>query len=155
MKGRKPIPDKIKKLTGNPGRMPINDSPPPFATGAKCPDWLDAYGKEEWSLVASELDRLGMLHGVDTSSVAAYCQACSILRHAQEEIEANGGQTVETARGVGRHPSVGVALDAIRAIKSFACEFGFTPSSRARVKAPGGPADPFDEFLNDLGAHKG
>ena len=151
-RGRKPTPDRIKALNGNPGKRPPNDSPPAFAAGAKCPAWLDAYAREEWELVAGELGRLGMLHGVDTATVASYCEACSLLRHANDEIAANGGlTTIDCGKsGLRRHPAVGTALDAIRTIKSFAAEFGFTPSSRARVKAPGGPADPFEELMREV-----
>jgi len=156
-KGRKPIPTAIKILAGNPGKRPLNGQEPDFKKSAECPGWLDEYGREEWFLVAAELSRLGMLTQVDRSALAAYCAACSLLRKAQKEIDRHGITTTEIqfdkeGNEIGsiirKNPAVNIIKDAMATIKSFVSEFGFTPSSRTKVKAPKVEGDDLDDFLN-------
>ena len=46
MKGRTPIPKKIKELRGNPSRQKLR-AEPEFGGVAECPDWLSDVAKAE------------------------------------------------------------------------------------------------------------
>src|SRR4051794_26173414 len=78
MKGRKPIPTRLKILYGNPGKRPLNDcEPKPKPDLPSCPKHLDAAAKKEWKHVARSLHACGILTRVDRSILAAYCQCYS------------------------------------------------------------------------------
>lgn len=142
MKGRKPIPTKIKLLRGNPGKRDLNLSEPQPGGPAICPDWLCSLAVEEWDRVSPELNRLGILTSVDTMSLASYCQAVAMLRRAEANISERG-MVLEDGKP---NPSVGQANEAMRQIRSFASEFGLSPASRSRVKIDP-QIDDLDEFL--------
>ena len=54
MRGRKPIPDRLKILTGNPGRRPIREGPEPGGIPTR-PDHLSDEARVEWNRVVPEL----------------------------------------------------------------------------------------------------
>ena len=145
-KGRKPTPTRIKALMDNPGKRPMNDAEPQFTVGAEPPAWLDEAAQAEWWVVASELSALGMLTRVDGMALASYCMACSLLQQAQKDISIYG-ITVPSESGRRKNPAATVANDMMRTIRSLGSEFGFTPSSRTRVRQPGTEPDPLDKFL--------
>ena len=71
MRGRKPAPTYLKILKGNPGHRPLPRGEPMPASAPTCPpDFLNAYAREEWARIGSELFRLGLLTKIDTSLFA-------------------------------------------------------------------------------------
>jgi P27 family predicted phage terminase small subunit len=71
--------------------------PAPKARAAAClvpPSYLSALAKEEWHRIASDLDTCSL----DCALLAAYCEAVSRWRIAQEDIAKNGIFTT-TANG--------------------------------------------------------
>jgi P27 family predicted phage terminase small subunit len=161
MRGRKPKPTVIKELQGNPGRRPLPTNEPKFTSGiGDVPGWLDARAREVWELVASELGGLGMLQRVDSASLASYCQAVSMAEKAQGEVD-EYGLTLSKSDQNGnelryKNPAVGILKDSMLLIQKFASEFGITPASRGRVKAPEAKKedDPLEEFLGPTIAGK-
>ena len=72
VRGRKPKPSHLKLVTGNPGKRAINTQEPvPERILPQPPPELTAEARGEWDLVAGELNRLGLLTGIDRAALAA------------------------------------------------------------------------------------
>ena len=143
MRGRKPSPTALKRLRGNPGKRALPKSEPkPEAIMPRAPRCLDDLAKKEWHRLSRELFKLGLLTRVDRNALAAYCQTYSRWYQAEQLIRSQG-YTILGAQGqTVKNPIVGIAEKAAEQMKSYAIEFGLTPSSRSRLKvaAPEGPS---------------
>ena len=135
MRGRKPKPTKLKLLTGNPGKRPLNVREPKPAAGIPpCPAWLDVEAKARWAILAPELATLGLLTMIDGDALAAYCQAWAEFRIATEVLQKEGRVFFWKKSGYrAPHPAVAQQRSAWQAIKAFAALFGLEPSSRSRL----------------------
>lgn len=146
--GRPPKPTKLKILAGNPGRRPLNtNEPKPKPISPKCPSWLDKEAKKEWKRVAPELERLGLLTIVDGAALAAYCQAYSRWKRAEELVKKEGLVVATESGYLMPHPAVKIAEKSMQLIRGFCTEFGLTPSSRGRMSLPVERSDDEDEFF--------
>lgn len=150
MTGRKSKPTNLKKLEGNPGKRPINkNEPQPNAILPDCPAELSDKAKDEWHRMAQALFDLGLLTQVDRASLAIYCQSYANWIEAINRLNTDGMVYV-TDTGFER-PSAWhkIADMESKTMRSFATEFGLTPSSRGRISVPGGgDEDDFDDFLS-------
>lgn len=166
-RGRKPKPTRLKELTGNPGKRPLNAGEPRPAGGAPpCPSWLHRHAKAEWRRAVRVLEPLGLVTLADLGVLAAYCQAWAEFRLSTETLEAEGRtvlsggvptrvvgedgteRTVAVGAVVKPHPAVAQQRTAWAAVRAFASLLGMDPSSRSRLSVPGAAeADPFEEFL--------
>lgn len=104
--------------------------------------------KAEWRRVVPELRALNLFTVVDRAALEAYCECYATWRQAQSLL-AKHGLTFETDKGyVQQRPEVAIVNNALKQMRAFMSDFGMTPSSRTRVKAPAqAEADPFAEFL--------
>lgn len=129
-----PKPTALKRLAGNPGKRPLNDDEPQFATAhMSAPKHLSAEAKREWSRVSHELQEVGLLTRVDRAVLAAYCQAWATWCEAERHLQ-NDGRVLKTDKGYAyQSPWVGIGSAAIDQMRKFACEFGMTPASRTRI----------------------
>lgn len=150
MRGRKPIPRELKVLKGSSGGRRIAERPAPETGLPDCPDWLDNAAKDEWLRVAPELAALGLLTQIDCMALAAYCQTYARWKSAELTIAAEGMFHTDHKGVMRQHPATRVAESLLKQIRSFAVEFGFTPSSRGRIEAPPPPnkeTDALEEYL--------
>lgn len=149
-RGPAPQPTALKILRGNPGKRPLNtEEPKPRALPPKRPTWLIGEGKKKWEELVPELERLGLLTIVDGAALAGLCQAWKDFVECTKIIK-NQGRTFSTESGyLAPRPEVKIAEKALQNIKAFAAEFGLTPSSRSRLKAPQveQTEDEYEEFL--------
>lgn len=139
MKGRKPKPTHLKAINGNPGKRPLNENEPKPKGAAKCPTWLHKDAKKEWKRLAPELERLKLLTLLDTVAFAGYCESYAQWKEATEFIHKHGtSYPVKDEDGrikmIRPFPQVAQANQALANIRSFASEFGFTPSARGRIE---------------------
>lgn len=145
MAGRRPTPQALKDLAGNPGKRKSRETVRPKGL-ATCPSWLAPIAKTEWRRLASELEMLGLLGSTDQAALAGYCTAYANLVKAQKVINAKG--FTYTHNGLEKkRPEVQIAQDAMRETRKYAQEFGMTPSSRSKVSPnqlplPGVPEKP-------------
>ena len=108
------------------------------------PAWLPPGAKREWKRVAPELEAVGLLTEVDMLAFASYCIAADQLERATRalkptranrrpeiQITDNGYETVSGTELMRRN--------AVKEIRAFAAEFGFTPAQRSRISVPGKP----------------
>src|SRR5262245_59499054 len=151
-RGRPRKPTRIKILTGNPGKRPIDAREPlPRRGRPPCPGWLDGEAKKFCRKLVPELDRLGLLTVVDAGALAGYCQAWAEFRQATETLQAEG-RTQRNGDRVFNHPAVSQQRSAWDAIRAFSGLFGLDPSSRARLSVPEGSREKeaLDEFLEGV-----
>lgn len=91
MRGRRPKPTRIKALTGNPGKRPLNPNEPrPEAVAPECPPELGPAAQREWHRLASELTKLNMVTNLDRGALAAYCGAYALWAEATEQVQKYG-----------------------------------------------------------------
>lgn len=155
MASPKPIPTEIKRLMGNPGKRALpkkGEEPEPEIVDSlpEAPDWLGEYGAIEWERVGPVLVELRLLTAGDLLTFAAYCANVDLMIESMLDIKKNG-TTIRGARGDVRNPALASFAQAVTALRALACEFGMTPSSRARMKLPGDDGESLADLMADDG----
>jgi len=134
MRGRRPKPTRLKLLTGNPGKRPLNmDEPRPEAVIPDCPVELGPIAKREWDRLAGDLTTLRLLTSRDRAALAAYCGAYAMWAEATEAIEKYGSMVKSPSGFPIQSPYVAIANRQAEIMMRIASEFGFTPASRSRI----------------------
>jgi P27 family predicted phage terminase small subunit len=139
MRGRKPTPNRLKLLRGNPGRRPLNKNEPaprPLKAAPRPPTFLNRRAAAEWRRIARELVELRLLTSVDHAALAGYCDCFAEAAEASELLKKTPGLTVTGPNGTYANPLLRIRRQAFASMRSFLVEFGLTPSSRSRVSAP-------------------
>lgn len=86
-----------------------------------------------WRRLADDLIDLGIMTDVDVPAFVLMAEHYGIARNAATEI-AEQGMTTQDEHGMQRkHPLLQVFRDSSAAFRSYAAEFGMTPSSRSRL----------------------
>lgn len=135
-KGRKPKPTAVKKLQGNPGKRPLTKREPKPKTAVKKPYGLgQGLQARFWNEHAPELERLQILTGVDAAAFRLMAEHYALAVRAAIELH-HDSLTVEGRDGPKKNPLVQVLRDQSTAFKSYATEFGMTPSARSRLQLP-------------------
>src|ERR1044072_4138156 len=147
MRGRRPKPTRLKMLTGNPGKRPLNaDEPRPQVTIPEAPAELSPAARAEWDRLAAELSALGMLTNLDRAALAAYCGAYALWAEATEAIQKYGAMIKSPQGFPSQSPYLAIANRQAEIMMRIASEFGFTPASRSRIAAPTEQQPAFDLF---------
>lgn len=135
MAGRRPIPDELKRLAGNPGKRPLKRAPRMPTDDATMPKIVreDKEARAEWKRLAPQLQLLGLIDATNQQSFAAYCLNWSLFLRAKRQVEQDG-MTFKTDSGqIKAHPAFQAMRAAGSEMRKFATEHGITPSSRARA----------------------
>ena len=129
-RGRKPKPTAVKQLQGNPGKRRVNGREPKPKTPVKRP-WGLGQGQQRkfWDEHAGELERLKILTGVDTAAFRLMAEHYAFAVQAARELREGGSLTVEGREGPKKHPLLQALRDNSQMFKSYAVEFGMTPSA--------------------------
>ena len=137
MRGRKPKPTRLKVITGNPGKRPLNfDEPRPEPAVPDCPPELGPSAQREWARLVGELGKLRVLTNLDRAALAAHCGASALWAEATEAI-GKFGVMVKSPTGFPiQSPYVSIANRQAEIMMKIASEFGFTPASRGRISVP-------------------
>ena len=91
MRGRRPKPTRLKMLTGNPGKRPLNGNEPrPAPAVPECPAELGPVARTEWNRLVGELTTLRLLTNLDRAALAAYCGAYALWAEATAQIQKYG-----------------------------------------------------------------
>ena len=147
MRGRRPKPTRIKVLTGNPGKRPLNEAEPrPEPSIPECPAELGEVARREWHRMAAELGPLRVITNLDRAALAAYCGAYALWAEAMEAIQKFGAMIKSPSGFPVQSPYLAIANRQTEIMMRIASEFGFTPASRSRIAAPIGE----DPSLFDL-----
>jgi P27 family predicted phage terminase small subunit len=151
--GRKPVPTKLKLLSGNPGKRPLNEhEPEPERKLPRPPAHLSPAAKREWRRVGRLLLTLGLVSDLDRGALAAYCQAWGRWVEAEESLKRYGVVVKSPSGFPMQSPFLAIANKAMEQMRQFLGEFGMTPASRTRVHAdPPAAPDPLDELRRQNG----
>jgi P27 family predicted phage terminase small subunit len=149
MPGRKPKPTHLKLLQGNPGKRALNtNEPKPALELPSPPEHLSEIGRKEWSRLAEQLRRLGLLTAVDWTAFAAYCTVFSRWVDAEEALKKTGSVVKSPSGYPMISPFYTIANQSLQQLRAYLTEFGMTPSSRSRITLGGSQDyDPMEEFL--------
>jgi P27 family predicted phage terminase small subunit len=137
MRGRRPKPTRLKALTGNPGKRPLNaHEPRPEPALPECPPELGMVAQREWARLTKELSKLGLITQLDRGALATYCGAYAMWAEAMEQIQ-KYGTMVKSPNGFPiQSPYLAIANRQAEIMMRIASEFGFTPASRSRIMSP-------------------
>lgn len=150
MASPKPRPVALKLLEGrgegrDSGGRKVAPAPAFKRVTPKPPEWLGVEAAAEWNRVAPELARLDLLKEGDRAAFTAYCLAWERLVEAQRVI-AEEGVLGHNSQGRVRHPAVAVVEAASKELRSWAAEFGLTPSAEGKLKSADAGNDDDDIF---------
>lgn len=149
MRGRKPIPNSLKELAGNPGKRPLDDSPNPTASIPRCPAVFRGEAKREWKRIARALFDLGLLADIDHAALEAYCTEYDRWCEAEGKVRELGlmclppekpnaetlfGKTKPHVSQLVWNPYLAIASKSMERMMKLLAEFGMTPSARARLR---------------------
>jgi P27 family predicted phage terminase small subunit len=137
MRGRRPKPTRMKALTGNPGKRPLNaHEPRPEPALPECPPELSPAAQREWRRLAGELSKLNLITNLDWGALATYCGAYGMWAEAMEQIQKYGTMVKSPTGFPIQSPYLSIANRQAEIMMRVASEFGFTPASRSRISAP-------------------
>ena len=137
MRGRRPKPTRLKALTGNPGKRPLNKSEPrPAPSAPECPPELGPAAQREWARLVRELSALNMITSLDRAALATYCGAYALWAEATEAIQKFGAMVKSPTGYPMQSPYISIANRQAEIMMRIASEFGFTPASRSRISVP-------------------
>jgi P27 family predicted phage terminase small subunit len=137
MRGRRPKPTRLKVLTGNPGKRPLNEAEPrPEPCVPDCPTELSEVARREWERLVVELGPLRVITKLDRAALAAYCGAYALWAEATEAIQKFGAMIKSPSGFPVQSPYLAIANRQTEIMMRIASEFGLTPASRSRISAP-------------------
>jgi P27 family predicted phage terminase small subunit len=137
MRGRPPKPSRMKVLTGNPGKRPLNKNEPrPDPVIPDCPPELSPAAQREWARLVGELSSLNMITRLDRAALAAYCGAYAMWAEATLAIQKHGTLVKSPAGYPLQSPYISIVNRQAEIMMRLASEFGFTPASRSRITVP-------------------
>ena len=134
MRGRRPKPTRLKALTGNPGKRPLNKHEPrPEPVAPDCPPELGPAAQREWVRLTGELN---LITSLDRAALATYCGAYALWAEATEAIQKFGTMVRSPSGYPMQSPYIAIANRQAELMMRIASEFGFTPASRSRISTP-------------------
>lgn len=156
-RGRKKLSNVDKKLRGTDQPCRMTPAVPQTQTVAVLPkSSLKGTAKKIYTIVGTELACKGLLDGVNTDLLLAYCREMAMYQDCMKEVDKEGVTIdVETKNGFVTviNPKRKAAESALANAKALAAEFGLSPASRARVAAMlagGGKKDDFADFESTI-----
>lgn len=135
--GRKPKPTSLKKLSGNPGKRPLNKNEAHFPIPGRMlnpPNYLDEGARSVWTDLGKLLLNAGLFTVVDKYVFGTFCAAWS--RWVKAELRRTDEGDVLTNSHGNRYanPWVSVSNQEWGKMQKMWSEFGLTPAERSRLK---------------------
>lgn len=103
---------------------------------ARMPSWLDDDARRFWHTYAGKLRPLGRLTKLDESAFALLADCYSQIRQLEAQIEELGLILTGPRGGQSANPLIRIRASAYRQFLEGAKQFGLSPASRERLKAP-------------------
>lgn len=137
MRGRKPIPDEVRKARGIVSHKAKKTDEPKAPPGApEMPPNLSKEAQKLWPKKVAELMELGVLSPLHGELLALWCEAIVDEVSAKLQIMKEGA-IVKTPFGQKAHPAIKIRKEAALLAVKIAAEFGMTPSSATRATKAG------------------
>lgn len=147
MRGPKPVPERIVKLTGNPSNRPIKRAAPAVGKVGKPPVAMSDAAKEKWNVAADEWKLV--LTRSDRDALRMYCEAWAEMENAQLRVKEDGAMILTPNGMVQKSPWLSKLEQSREFCRKMLSEFGGSPSARMRVSgSDDSKTDPADEFIN-------
>lgn len=136
MAGRRPTPDVIKQLAGNPGKRPIKPMTKAAAGDATMPSIVreDKIAAAEWRRLAPQLNLLGLIDASNQQTFAAYCLSWSLFVQAKRQIQTEGFTYKTDSGQIKKHPAYEAMRSSGAEMRKFGAEHGISPISRSRAQ---------------------
>lgn len=147
--GRTPQPSKIRLITGNPGKRPINKQEPQPAEGIpkKPKNFLTEEASAEWDRIVPQLTACGLLTHLDFAALLGYCMTYSDYIMATREVQRLGPVITCPNGALQKNPYMAQANASLKLLRGFMADFGLSPASRSRVTvAEGSEDDPLKKY---------
>lgn len=129
-------PSALKKLQGNPGKRKLRPEPKPTITrGEKVIVKGDGLATGFLDKYRPALQALGILTDVDEAAFEMAARHYSLAVRAYEQIKAEGLIVQGDHREKRKHPLLQVFRDNSQSFKSYAADFGMTPTGRSELKS--------------------
>ena len=144
MRGRKPVPAEVKKLTGVPNRVAKSKlkAGKPGAVGAPFPSMSDE-AKQVWAERADEWS--AVLTRGDRGALRLYCETWAEMLNAKTRVDEDGAMILTPNGMVQKSPWLTKLENTREFLRKMQSEFHGTPSSRARLaESDDDESDPFD-----------
>lgn len=143
MRGRKPKPQELAELHGNPRDRPtpIGAKAAPVEVLPEPPPVLDDVAAAMFRELVASTTSIGMLTNHDLAALTTYCAAWSQFCTAEKKLQEEDYVITDAKGNPIRNPWYYIKNSAVDQLMKIGVEFGFTPSSRTRVNAvlpPGG-----------------
>lgn len=158
--GRRPLPKNVHLLQGNRSKKAadeLNDGLRPRVAIPEPPEHLSEHALAEWRRVVPLLEAMGIIAELYRAPLAVYCQAWGRYVHAEHKLAQLGDDALVSTTPSG-YKQIGVWLQvsnrAAEQMKTFAAEFGMTPSAIQRVSNAAPQGDLFG-YGNDDKKQKG
>jgi P27 family predicted phage terminase small subunit len=144
-RGAAPAPTGLRVIRGDrKDRINLNE-PQPMEGIPRCHIDASPAVHEVWDYTIEQLKHMNIITLADRDTLYAYCEA--VAQHREVSLRlANEGFAVRGMNGgMVKNPLIQIQRDAATLIRSFAQEFGLTPSARSTIKM----------HVNDANADKG
>lgn len=140
--GRAPKPTPLKLLAGTQKSRINTDEPKPDADVPECPS-KQRDVRAIWDYTIAQLQVMGIVTMVDRDALHAYCEAVVAFREACDIIQREGPIIEGSHGGLVRHPACAMKKENAMLMKSYAQQFGLTPSARTSIRV--GDAKPKEQ----------
>ena len=142
MRGRKPIPTKLKILNGVTNKKRINlNEPNPKPKAPAMPEGMDKVAEKEWQKLGPILESLGVLTNIDGGAFECLCVSYGEWVKYSRKAQEKPLYKSEKTGYIQISPFVTLADRALTKYIKLATEFGLTPSSRSGIIASKDPND--------------
>ena len=151
MRGRKPVPTRLKVVRGNPGKRALNkNEPEPAGDLSNAPDWMSETQKAGWSYAIENAPR-GLLRKLDRSVLATWVVAEDFHRRAVEQVDKFGLLTKAPNTGLPiQSPYLPVVNKQALLMLKAGEQLGFSPASRSRIQLLDAVAAGVDDEWDEL-----
>ncbi len=140
MAGRKPKTDKLKELTGNPGKRPMDNDTTNLEVetvdSLQCPVYLrgDKRAKAEWERVCTELVKYKMLCSLDLHILGVYCKSVSSIHEAYNVQKRKGFVYEDNTGRMYKNPMNAIIKSLTTEIRMYSAVLGLNPSARKSLR---------------------
>jgi P27 family predicted phage terminase small subunit len=133
-RGPAPKPTQLRLLHGDQSSRVNKDEPWPADGQPQCPDDASDEVRQVWDYALSQLIVMGVATPADRDALRCYCEAVVTHRKASALLARSPVIVPGALKGAFvQNPAVRVQRDAAALVRSFAGEFGFTPSARSEI----------------------
>jgi P27 family predicted phage terminase small subunit len=132
-RGFAPKPTALRLLDGDKANRFNKAEPVALSVPPAAPAGMSAEVREVWDYTLEHLEFMGLAKAADRDSLACYCEAVVNHRKASAVLAVQSILIKGTMGGLVRNPVLAIQRDAAFTVRTFAQEFGLTPSARSRV----------------------